>query len=108
MEGRKARRRSAARFITATLDPTECATFSVAAQALATETAAIEIQFTSEGSSMSNTDRNYSTHFSSSVAYFRFFTGDFLQQTVAWPKLRLPLCHSDVPILNSLEQECGG
>lgn len=26
-------------------------------------------------------DRFYNSHFSSSVAYFRFFTGDFLQQT---------------------------
>lgn len=28
-----------------------------------------------------NVDRFYTSHFSSSVAYFRFFTGDFLEQT---------------------------
>ena len=54
MEGRKARRRSVDRSITAPLGPAECATLSMAAQALATETAAIELQFPYGDNTMSD------------------------------------------------------
>jgi hypothetical protein len=54
MEGRKAPRYYTAQSAPATLDPTACATFLVVIQALAAETAAIEIQFILGGNTMSD------------------------------------------------------
>jgi hypothetical protein len=54
MEGRKAPRHYTSQSAPATLDRTACATFLVVTQALAAETAAIEIQFISGGNTMSD------------------------------------------------------
>jgi hypothetical protein len=54
MEGRKARRHYADWSVNVALNPAECASFPLVTQALATETAAIEIQFKSGDNNMSD------------------------------------------------------
>ena len=47
-------------------------------------------------------DHSYTSHLSSSIAYFRFFTGDFLRQMPPGKNVGFLICHAHVSLLRGI------